>query len=94
MCTRVGPKKTAEPDGGELIDALNEIEIYIKDYIVMGDSVDPILDHYIILARTQEKLGTPVFSCGLLDRPAMWERSIRPWILEGFQELELIKPSD
>lgn len=36
------------------------------------------------------KLRIPIFTTGLLDRPLLWERRIRPWILEGFQEAERI----
>jgi hypothetical protein len=75
---------------------LDQLEDYIKDYIIQDSSDDPILNHYILLARTEEKTGISCFSGGLLDRPALWERFVRPWILEGIQEkrklIELSKP--
>ena len=75
---------------------MDRLEEYIKDYVVQDLSDDPILNHLILLARTEEKTGTSCFSVGLLDRPALWERFVRPWILEGIQEkrklIELSKP--
>jgi hypothetical protein len=38
----------------------------------------------------QDLTGASIFSKGLIDRPALWERKIRPWITEGFQELKTI----
>ena len=42
------------------------------------------------LVHQEQTYGTPLFSGGLLERPALWERYIRPWILEGFQERAMI----
>lgn len=89
----MGPKKPPKP--GEqtrrgLKERLGDLEDYLKDYILEEGSDDPILNQYISLVRLEEKLGIPAFTGGLLDRPIFWERHIRPWILEGFQELQII----
>jgi hypothetical protein len=49
-----------------------------------------LLNHYIALVKLEDKLGLPAFQGGLLERPAFWERQLRPWIKEGFQELQKI----
>jgi hypothetical protein len=87
----VGPKKPTEPGEAEgLSERLEKLEDYLKDYILESKVDDQFLNHYIVLIQLEEKLDTPVFSGGLLDRPAFWERYIRPWIKEGFQELATI----
>jgi len=88
----VGPKKPTEPgEAGEgLSKRFGKLEDYIKDYILESKTEDPFLNHYIVLVQLEDKLGIPAFSGGLLDRPAFWERYIRPWIKEGFQELTTI----
>ena len=88
----MGPKKPAEP--GEprtgLTERLERLEDYLKDYVLEEKSDDMLLNHYITLVQLEDKLGLPAFSGGILDRPAFWERYIRPWIQEGFQELATI----
>lgn len=88
----MGPKKPTKP--GEqrrgLKERLGDLEDYLKDYILEDKSDDPILNQYISLVRLEEKTGIPVCTGGLIDRPIFWERHIRPWILEGFQELQTI----
>ena len=89
----MGPKKPLKP-GGErregLKQRLGELEDYLKDYILEEANDDPILNQYISLIRLEEKIGVSIFTGGLLNRPIFWERHIRPWILEGFQELQTI----
>jgi hypothetical protein len=87
----VGPKKPLEPDKEGLAGQLARLEEYIKDYIIQGSSDDPILEQYIALVTTAEVSGAPIFSIGVLERPALWERFVRPWITEGFQELSKLK---
>ena len=87
----MGPKKPTEPEepeGG--LTKLQELEDYLKDYILEEKSNDMLLNHYITLVRRENELDIPAFSGGLLERPAFWERYIRPWIQEGFQELAMI----
>lgn len=88
----MGPKKPTQPGEPEegLTEKFRELEDYLKDYILEEKTDDMFLNHYVMLVRLEEKLGVPAFSGGLLDRPAFWERYIRPWIKEGFQELALI----
>lgn len=88
----MGPKKPTEPDesGRGLREEFGELEDYLKDYILEEKNDDPFLNQYISLVRLEERFGTPIFTGGLLDRPIFWERHIRPWIIEGFRELQLI----
>jgi len=53
---------------------------------------DPILDRLISLVLTSQKTGVDVFpqNRGLLDRPALFETKIRPWIIEGVEEYQRI----
>lgn len=82
----MGPKKAPEPDGRERGDDLVDLEDYIKDYIVSGLDDDPILNQYLALVLAEQETGVPLYDLPLLDRPAFFERKIRPWILEGYQE--------
>lgn len=87
----MGPKKSTEPDESRgLKEELEELEDYLKDYILEERSDDSLLNQYISLVRLEEKTRVPIFTSGLLDRPIFWERHIRPWILEGFRELQII----
>lgn len=87
----MGPKKPDQPGEGGLGDELVEIEDYVKDYIVTKEADDPILSQYIALVRKERRTGIPIFTCGILDRPAFFENFLRPWILEGLQELDAME---
>jgi hypothetical protein len=85
----MGPKKPPKP-GEEGRLSLDDLEDYVKDYILENKTDDLVLNQYIHIVRSEERSGETYFFGGLKDRPALWERLIRPWIQEGFQELRKI----
>jgi hypothetical protein len=55
---------------------------------VSGLDDDPILNQLLNLITAEQNTGVPLYTLPLLERPTFFERMIRPWILEGFQERE------
>jgi hypothetical protein len=53
----------------------------------------PPLDELIALVLTSKNTGVDIFSStlGLLDRPALFEKYIRRWIIEGYEEVERLR---
>ena len=68
---------------------LAELENYVKDYILVGEAHDMVLNEYISLVLNAATTQTEIFpaSLGLLGRPAFFERYLRHWITEGMEEL-------
>jgi len=71
---------------------MEQLEDYVKDYILEARDDDPILDKLVSLVLTSQITGVDIFptTLGLLDRPALFETKIRPWILEGIEEYQRI----
>lgn len=83
-------KKSEVPTAGKR-RFLIELENYIKDYIITESNDDLLLNNYMQLVLEANRLGVDIFSGGLLDRPQLFYRYVRPFILAGFKELGAIE---
>lgn len=83
--------KPSEP-GERNPGVLEELENYVKDYILEDGDDDPVLTQYIYLVLLSRNTGVDIFpsTVGLLDRPAFFTQCLQRWIDEGVNEAQKI----